>query len=91
MTEAEVRGQRSEARDSADFGLARPNIQYSIFNIHLSTVEAPRPARNRRKAGLTLVEVMMAVVILGMALGGLVTATDRRFRQPARAARQEAA
>ena len=26
-----------------------------------------------------------------MALGGLVTATDRRFRQPARAARQEAA
>ena len=33
--------------------------------------------RSSRKAGLTLVEVMMAVVILGLALGGLVEAASR--------------
>lgn len=33
--------------------------------------------RSSRKAGLTLIEVMLAVVILGLALGGLVEAASR--------------
>ena len=37
----------------------------------------PFPAPGSRRSGLTLIEVMLAVAILGMALGGLIEAASR--------------
>ncbi len=54
----------------------------------------PGARLTREMLGMSLAHFGIAVFLVGallMALGGLVTATDRRFRQPARAARQEAA